>query len=110
MSYNTYYLKFATQEEAEQKLAEVNYTLTDEYSGETVYRVTDSVGDIDIVGDIYEDVEDLEPYMGENGILRYNPPPIKIDGYHVNIIKEGDLPEALQEFVVEPKNPHRVFI
>lgn len=108
MSYNKYYLRFETQEEAEQKLNQVNYILTDEETGRTFYRVTDDVGDIDIVGDIYND--DSVTELSEDGMMYYLTPPTKKKGYHVNIIKRGDLPKELHEFVVEPKNPHRVFI
>jgi len=32
-----------------------------------------------------------------------------MDGYHINIILQGGLPEALQEFIVTPNSPYRVF-
>ena len=67
-------------------------------------------------------------YMGRDGLIKYAgpdeprfdhryvngeieviTPPTKMEGYHVNIILEGALPEALQEFVVTPSSPYRVF-
>lgn len=108
MTYNTYYLRFTSRVEAEQKLDEVGYSYVDEYTGETCYRVTGQVGDIDIVGDIYND--DATTELSEDGMMYYLTPPTKKNGYHVNIIKEGDLPEALANYVVDPLNPYRVFI
>ena len=108
MAYNTYYLRFESQEEAEQKLNQVNYVVTNEETGNTVYSVTDNVGDISIVGEIWDYKGD--PIYDENEIIIGYTKTVKKEGYHVNIIKRGDLPEALQEFVVEPKKPRRVFI
>ena len=130
MSYTTYYLRFSSQEEAETKLTEVNYRHEEEYHeriitegepdeygnptfdityGEELltrvwYSVTDQVGDIDIVGDIWNDDG---TYDEEN--FEVITPPTKKDGYHINLILAGALPEALQEFMVSPQNPHRVF-
>jgi hypothetical protein len=131
MTYTPYYLRFASQEEAETKLTEVNYRHEEEYhpevvtlapepdeNGEDVYMITyleekqtrvwysvpDQVGDVDIVGDIYNNdgVYDEETF-------EVITPPTKKDGYHINLILAGELPSALQEFVVSPQNPHRVF-
>jgi hypothetical protein len=131
MSYTTYYLRFSSQEEAETKLTEVNYRHEEEYhpevvtlapepdeNGEDVYIITqlvekqirvwysvpDQVGDVDIVGEIYNNdgVYDEETF-------EVITPPTKKDGYHINIILEGELPEALQEFIVIPQNPYRIF-
>jgi hypothetical protein len=129
--YQTYYLRFNSQEEAETKLTEVGYRHEEEYYPETVtlapepdengedvyiietsteaqtrvwYSVPDQVGDIDIVGEIYNDdgVYDEETF-------EVITPPTKMDGYHINIILQGSLPEKLQEFVVAPNSPYRVF-
>ena len=129
--YQTYYLRFNSQEESETKLTEVNYRHEEEYYPETVvlapepdengedvyvietsteaqtrvwYSVTDQVGDIDIIGDIWNNdgVYDEETF-------EVITPPTKMDGYHINIILQGGLPEALQEFIVTPNSPYRVF-
>jgi hypothetical protein len=104
--YQTYYLRFNSQEEAETKLTEVSYKRTETFEGteQTFYTVADQVGDIDIIGDIYNNdgVYDEETF-------EVITPPTKIDGYHINIILEGSLPEALQEFIVTPQSPYRVF-
>ena len=110
-TYTTYYLRFASQEEAETKFTEVNYRHTETFPEEgeqTYYAVRGQIGDIDIIGDIWNDdgVYDEDSETGEITVVT---PPTKKDGYHVNIILEGALPEALTEFIVEPQNPHRVF-
>ena len=106
MAYQTHYLRFNSQEEAETKLEEVGYKRTETFDDveQTFYAVTDQVGDIDIVGEIYNDdgVYDEETF-------EVITPPTKMDGYHINIILQGGLPEALQEFIVTPNSPYRVF-
>jgi glucosamine 6-phosphate synthetase-like amidotransferase/phosphosugar isomerase protein len=106
MTYTTYFLKFASQKEAETKLEEVNYRHTETFDGEerTYYAVRDQVGDVDIVGDIYNNdgVYDEET-------LEVITPPTKKEGYHVNIILQAGLPDELKPFVVTPNNPYRVF-
>ena len=110
-TYTTYYLRFASQEEAETKFTEVNYRHTETFPEEgeqTYYAVRDQIGDIDIIGDIWND-DGVYSEDSETAEITVVTPPTKKDGYHVNIILEGALPEALSEFVVEPQNPHRVF-
>ena len=130
MTYTPYYLRFSSQEEAETKLTEVNYRHEEEYHEQIItegepdeygnptfditygeelltrvwYSVTDQVGDIDIVGDIWNDDGTYDEETFE--VIT---PPTKKDGYHINLILAGELPSALQEFVVSPQNPHRVF-
>ena len=106
MSYTTYYLHFASQEEAETKLTEVNYRHEDTFNEEpfTYYAVKDQVGDVDVVGEIWNDDGEYNLETGE--VITS---PTKKEGWHVNVILQADLPEALQEFVVVPQNPHRVF-
>lgn len=110
-TYTTYYLRFASQAEAETKFTEVNYRHTETFEGveQTYYAVRGQIGDIDIIGDIWNDdgvYSDPDPETGEMSVIT---PPTKKNGYHVNIILEGALPGALTEFVVEPQNPYRVF-
>jgi hypothetical protein len=129
--YQTYYLRFNSQEEAETKLTEVKYRQEEEYYPQTIvlapepdengedvyvietstesqtrvwYSITDQVGDIDIVGEIWNDdgVYDEETF-------EVITPPTKMDGWHINIILQGGLPEELQEFIVTPNSPYRVF-
>ena len=110
-TYTTYYLRFASQEEAETKFTEVNYRHTETFEGEeqTYYAVRGQIGDIDIIGDIWNDDGVYSEPDPENGEITLITPPTKMEGYHVNIILEGALPEALQEFVVTPSSPYRVF-
>ena len=56
---------------------------------------------IDEIGVIYEGGE----YDRETGEVIT--PPTALSGWHVNYI--GELPEAWEEFLVEPANPYRVF-
>ena len=110
-TYTTYYLRFASQEEAETKFTEVNYRHTETFEGEeqTYYAVRGQIGDIDIIGDIWNNDGVYSEPDPENGEITVITPPTKMEGYHVNIILEGALPEALQEFVVTPSSPYRVF-
>lgn len=107
MTYTTYFLKFSSQEEAELKLEEVGYktvyTEIDE-TEKTVYIIPDFSGNIDIVGEIYNNDGEYNPET-----LETIKEPTKLNGWHVNIIMTGELPTALQEFIVTPTNPYRVF-
>jgi len=109
MAYTTYYLRFNSQEEADIKLTEVGYKHEDTFNEETrtYYAVKDQVGDIDIVGEIYNNDGVYE--TGEDGMPIVVSEPTKKDGWHINVILQGALPEALEEFVVTPANPYRVF-
>ena len=106
MSYTTYYLRFASQEEAEAKLTEVNYSHEETFDEEpvTYYAVKDQVGDIDIVGEIWNNDGEYDLETGE--VIT---PPTKKDGWHINIILQAGLPEALQPYIVTPQSPYRVF-
>ena len=109
--YTTYYLRFSSQKEAESKLRQADYFHREivEDLPQDYYAVKDQIGDIDIIGDIWNDdgvYSEPDPETGEIEVIT---PPTKMEGYHVNIILEGALPEALQEFVVTPSSPYRVF-
>lgn len=106
MAYTTYYLRFASQEEADTQLTAVGYKHEDTFNEETrtYYAVKEQVGDIDIVGEIYNNDAVINPET-----LEVVTPPTKKEGYHVNIILQGALPEALGSYCVEPANPYRVF-
>jgi hypothetical protein len=80
----------------------VDYYKTDE-DNNIYYSVYPAVGDIDVVGEIYND----DAVYDEEGNLVTEA--TKKDGYHVNVIMKEELPESLQSFVVQPTNPHRVF-
>ena len=113
--YNTYYLKFASQEEWDAKAAEAGYRHQDPETGAVTYSVTP--GAIDVVGVIYNDT-------GEIDVEGEPVPPTPIDGWHVNIrlksktvLAENEddpdvdvtLPEVLNNYIVEPQTPSRVF-
>jgi len=139
MTYTPYYLKFSSQEECDEKLTEVNYrheeeyfplvetTETDEDGNEIVsishstesevrvyYSVVDDtgapIGAIDIVGDVYNRDEVWAEHPDpETGLAELISPATKKDGWHVNLLLRGELPEELQEFVVNPEVPFRIF-
>lgn len=110
MTYTTYYLKFSSQEEAETKLDEAGYKVVStmpDGSELTTYQVTDQVGDIDIIGEIYNSDSVVE--INEEGYPEVISPATKKDGWHINIILEGQLPAVLAEYAIVPRNPHRIF-
>jgi len=109
-NYTPYYLRFTSQEQADQKLTEVNYLRTYEDNEEirTYYTTGDIPGGIDIVGEIWNDdgVYETDEETGEITVVSE---PTKKEGWHINIILSSDLPEELQEFIVEPSTPSRRF-
>jgi hypothetical protein len=110
-TYTTYYLRFTSKRSADSNLTKVGYKHTETLDGESVtyYAVKDQIGDIDIVGEIWNnDGVYSEPDL-ETGEITVITPPTKKDGWHVNVILEGELPEGLRNYVVEPQNPYRVF-
>jgi hypothetical protein len=110
MNYATYFLKFPTEQEANLALEEAGYkrTYTD-IDGEEKFQyiVPDTKGDIDVVGEIY--ANDAVTGIDDEGYPIVITPATKLDGWHVNIILDGKLPEVLSDYVVTPSNPHRVF-
>lgn len=110
MNYTTYFLKFNSEEEFDLAFEEAGYKYTyTDIDGEEKfqYRVPDMKGDIDVVGEIYNN--DAVTGVNEEGYPTIITPPTKLDGWHVNMILQGGLPETLQEFVVTPQSPYRVF-
>jgi hypothetical protein len=97
---NTYYLRFASEEEALAEFDSAGYISTDGYS--TV--ITASVDHaLDVVGVIYNDDAVYDPATGE-----VVTPPTPMDGWHVNL-KTATLPDGWAQHVVVPTPPHRVF-
>lgn len=101
--YTQYFLRFTSKEEAEQKLTEVGYSSTNPETEETYYHTPPHTGDIDIIGDIYNN----DAVFDEEGNLIT--PATKLDGYHLNIILNVELPQELNEYLVHPELPYRVF-
>ena len=101
--YNTYYLKFASQEEWYAKAAEAGYRYEDPETEAVYYSV--SPGAIDVVGVIYND----DAVFDEEGEM--TSPPTAKDGWHVNVRVRGydTFPEVLNNYIVEPQTPSRVF-
>ena len=118
--YNTYYLKFDSQEEWDTKAKESGYRYEDPETGSVYYSV--SPGAIDVVGTIYND----DAVFDEEGEM--TSAPTAKDGCHVNVRvrpqyetfedssdpmeyseKDVSLPEVLNTYIVEPQTPSRVF-
>ena len=101
--YNTYYLKFASQEEWDAKASEAGYRYEDPETEAVYYSV--SPGAIDVVGVIYND----DAVFDEEGEM--TSPPTAKDGWHVNVRVRGydTFPEVLNTYIVEPQTPSRVF-
>ena len=114
--YNTYYLKFASQEEWDAKAAEAGYRYEDPETEAVYYSV--SSGAIDVVGVIYND----DAVFDEEGEM--TSPPTAKDGWHVNVrlrknVEWNDQTNTyddltlsgtgLDTYIVEPQTPSRVF-
>ena len=116
--YNTYYLKFTSQEEWDTKAAEAGYRYEDPETGAVYYSV--SPGAIDVVGTIYND----DAVFDEEGEM--TSAPTAKDGWHVNVRvrpqyefdtsapkdqQQSDisLPVVLNTYIVEPQTPSRIF-
>ena len=101
--YNTYYLKFSSQEEWDTEAEEAGYRYEDPETGSVYYSV--SPGAIDVVGTIYND----DAVFDEEGEM--TSAPTAKDGWHVNVRVRGydTFPEVLNTYIVEPQTPSRVF-
>jgi hypothetical protein len=102
--YTTYFLRFATQEEAEQKLTEVGYSTTDPETDQIHFHTPPHTGALDIIGTIYNNDGVYDEESGE-----VVTPPTAMEGYHINIILKESLPQILKSYLVSPKRPYRVF-
>jgi len=99
------YLKFPDQETALAVLQASNLTYTDLQTEEVKVISATHTHVVDVIGDIYTPgVYDIDEEGNPTTITE----PVKLDGYHINII--GDLTEELQSYKIEPpQTPHRVF-
>ena len=102
--YTTYFLRFATQEEAEQKLTEVGYSTTDPETDQIHFHTPPHTGALDIIGTIYNNDGVYNEETGE--VIT---PPTAMEGYHVNLILKTQFPYDLRFYLVYPRRPYRVF-
>lgn len=104
--YTQYFLRFATQEEFQQKMTELGYLVEIPETETTYYQLPGLGSAIDIVGDIYNN----DAVFDENGNLIQEA--TKMNGYHINMLlsNEETLNESLTEFLVTPTQPHRIFL
>lgn len=115
-TYTPYFLKFTSESEARTALTEVGFlrTYEDPITSDPVeyYSVSDTPsapGDVDIIGEIYNNdgvYSDPDPTTGE--ITTISPPTLK-EGWHVNLILTGNLPSPLEQYAISPLTPNRKF-
>jgi hypothetical protein len=109
-TYTPYYLRFATQSEADSVLDQVGYRqpIQDTDPVQYYYTVGDGVpGGVDVIGEIWND--DGVYDANETGEVIVISEPTKVDGWHINIILAGPLPALLEEYLVTPTTPNRRF-
>ena len=103
-----YYLKFASEEEAETVLTNLNILVKVVEEDSVEYIPASSFVSIDFIGTIYKPTG--VTLTSEDG-MEY--PEMKaLDGYHVNLrLTElpETLPDALAPYIVEPTSPSRVW-
>jgi hypothetical protein len=113
--YNTYYLKFASQEEWDTKAEEAGYRNQNPMTEEVSYSV--NPGAIDVIGII---LNDDAVFDDEGDVVT---PSTAKEGWHVNIrvtqrheydiendqYIDQSLPEVLNNYIIHPQTPNRVF-
>ena len=99
------YLKFPDQETALSVLQASNLTYTNPETEEIKVITATHTHAVDVIGDIYTSgVYDID----SEGTPITIEEPIKLDGYHINII--GELSEELEVYRIEPpQTPYRIF-
>jgi hypothetical protein len=105
--YTQYFLKFSSKEEMHTVLTEVDwYGEIGVADGETVYgfKLSGHDGALDEVGLVVETEAVYDQVTFEEVS-----PPVYVDGWHLNAVLKNPLPESLQEFVVYPNTPSRIF-
>ncbi len=105
--FTQYFLKFATQEELHEVFTELGwYGQVGVSDGEPRYGFTmdGHDGSIDEIGTIID-----TPAVIDDVTFEEVTPATYVDGWHVNIVIKDELPEALQEYIVTPNTPSRVF-
>lgn len=89
-------------------LRKVGYRKYNRKTKKYILSTLNQPGDIDIIGEIWNNDEVYR--VGKKGSHITITPATKKDGYHINITLNGELPEELKEFIVQPSNPRRVFL
>jgi len=99
------YLRFPDQETAMSVLQASNLTYINPETEEIKVITATHTHAVDLIGDIYTSgVYDID----SEGTPITVEEPIKLDGYHINII--GELSEELEVYRIEPpQTPYRVF-
>ena len=110
---NNYYLKFDTKETMEALFESLGWKHSVEYDEEVTEFYAwfnseqNNVGTVEIIGDMW-----IEPVLSdefnEDGTRDVVTEAEKIDGYHVNITTDLELPSELVEYLVSPATPERL--
>lgn len=95
---NEIYLKFPSQETAEEVLASIHYS-PESYSVDVIGLIHKATGNTVVTVD------------AETGDGEEVPEMIALDGFHVNLrLIQGEIPGCLTDFIIpEPNNPVRVW-
>lgn len=110
---NNYYLKFDTKETMETLFESLGWKHSVEYDEEVTefYAWFDSeqnnAGTVEIIGDMWNPPV-LSDEFNEDGTRDVVTEAEKIDGYHVNITTDLELPSELVEYLVSPATPERL--
>jgi hypothetical protein len=119
-----YYLKFASQAEAEDVLSNLSFLIEIENEDKSVVLVSTGLASIDFVGTIYRPTGNMLEDLDGNEYPELAP----LEGYHVNLrlaslpvtqsvdevtgeVTEilSPIPDLLAPYIVEPTTPSRVW-
>ena len=111
---NNYYLKFDTKETMETLFESLGWKHSVEYDEEITEFYAwfnsdhnNNIGTIDIIGEMWVEPV-LSDEFNEDGTRDVVTEAEKIDGYHVNITTDLELPSELVEYLVSPATPKRL--
>lgn len=99
------YLKFESQEQAEELLFDVVDAVLDAEGNEVqpAYKKPKFIN-TDVIGDIYRATGNTTEVDGVEV-----PEMEKLDGYHVNVRVTDEDTSTIEQYTVQPKNPQRVW-
>ena len=108
--YRDLYLKFESQEQAEELLFDVVDAVLDAEGNEVqpAYKKPKFIN-TDVIGDIYRPTGEMTTIEGPDGEKLEVPAMEKLDGYHVNLRVTDEDTSGLEQYAVAPKNPARIW-
>ena len=110
---NNYYLKFDTKETMEALFESLGWKHSVEYDEEVTEFYAwfnseqNNVGTVEIIGDMWIPPI-LSDKFNEDGTRDVVTEAEKIDGYHVNITTDLELPSELVKYLLVPSTPERL--